>query len=86
MTLIKDEETKDDGDGKPTRRGSFIIAPLPISSPALGTGIVPVLGYIFTLTQKPHAFAGLRGRSGWTRHKQRVVALLRMLTSQLLRS
>ena len=29
------------------RRGSFIIAPLPISSPALGTGIVPVLGYIF---------------------------------------
>jgi hypothetical protein len=30
-------------------RGSFIIAPLPISSPALGTGIVPILGYIFTL-------------------------------------
>ena len=29
------------------RRGSFVVAPLPISSPALGTGIVPVLGYIF---------------------------------------
>ena len=33
----------------PSRRGSFVIAPLPISSPALGTGIVPVLGYIFAL-------------------------------------
>ena len=31
------------------RRGSFVIAPLPISSPALGTGIVPVFGYIFKL-------------------------------------
>jgi hypothetical protein len=31
------------------RRGSFVVAPLPISSPALGTGIVPVLGYIFPL-------------------------------------
>jgi hypothetical protein len=30
-----------------SRRGSLIIAPLPISSPALGTGLVPVLGYIF---------------------------------------
>src|SRR5215469_10776366 len=29
------------------RRGSLIVAPLPISSPALGTGVVPVLGYIF---------------------------------------
>jgi surface antigen Omp85-like protein len=30
-----------------TSRGSFVIAPLPISSPALGTGIIPVVGYIF---------------------------------------
>ncbi|HEX4919965.1 MAG TPA: hypothetical protein VFV92_04420, partial [Candidatus Bathyarchaeia archaeon] len=28
-------------------RGSFVIAPLPISSPAIGSGIVPVVGYIF---------------------------------------
>jgi hypothetical protein len=28
---------------------SLIIAPMPISSPALGTGVVPVLGYIFPL-------------------------------------
>jgi outer membrane protein assembly factor BamA len=28
-------------------RGAFVVAPLPISSPAIGSGIVPVLGYIF---------------------------------------
>jgi hypothetical protein len=34
------------------RRGEFVVAPLPISSPALGTGIVPVLGYIFPLSTR----------------------------------
>ena len=34
-----------------SRRGEFVIAPLPISSPALGTGIVPILGYIFHLSK-----------------------------------
>src|SRR5215472_11229028 len=29
------------------QRGSFVVAPLPISSPAVGSGIVPVLAYIF---------------------------------------
>ena len=29
------------------RRGAFVVAPLPISSPAVGSGIVPVLTYIF---------------------------------------
>ena len=29
---------------------SFVAAPLPISSPALGSGIVPVIGYIFPLS------------------------------------
>ena len=33
-------------------RGSLIIAPLPISSPALGTGVIPVLGYIFPFRRK----------------------------------
>ena len=28
-------------------RGAFVGAPLPISSPALGTGLVPVVAYIF---------------------------------------
>jgi Omp85 superfamily domain len=28
-------------------RGAIVVAPLPIVSPAIGTGVVPVLGYIF---------------------------------------
>jgi hypothetical protein len=48
-----------------SRRGSFIVAPLPISSPALGTGIVPVLGYIFPLRKddqlSPPSVIGLGG-------------------------
>jgi hypothetical protein len=37
------------------RHGEFVIAPLPISSPALGTGIVPILGYIFPLSTHDQA-------------------------------
>jgi hypothetical protein len=33
-------------------RGAFVVAPLPISSPAIGSGIVPVLGYIFPFNTK----------------------------------
>lgn len=48
-----------------SRRGSFIVAPLPISSPALGTGIVPVLGYIFPFRKddqvSPPSVVGLAG-------------------------
>jgi hypothetical protein len=32
---------------KKLSRGAFVVAPLPISSPAIGSGIIPVLGYIF---------------------------------------
>jgi hypothetical protein len=32
---------------KPEARGTFVVAPLPIASPALGSGIVPVFAYIF---------------------------------------
>jgi len=49
----------------PGRRGSFIVAPIPISSPALGTGIVPVLGYIFPLQKgdnvSPPSLVGVAG-------------------------
>jgi hypothetical protein len=31
-----------------------LIAPLPISSPALGTGLVPVVGYIFPFRKSDH--------------------------------
>jgi hypothetical protein len=32
---------------KKNKRGEIVAAPLPISSPALGTGIIPIFGYIF---------------------------------------
>jgi hypothetical protein len=41
--------------GNKQARGSFVIAPLPISSPALGSGIVPVLAYIFPLVRSDEA-------------------------------
>jgi Omp85 superfamily domain len=51
-------ENKQDG-------GSFVIAPLPISSPALGSGIVPVLAYIFPLDRSdktsPPSIVGAAG-------------------------
>lgn len=42
----------DESQKKKTHRdpGAFVVAPLPISSPALGAGIVPVLAYIFPIS------------------------------------
>jgi len=40
------KEEKKKGKKERDRNGSFVVAPLPIVSPALGAGIVPVLGYI----------------------------------------
>jgi Omp85 superfamily domain len=37
---------------KKKKRGSIVVAPLPISSPAVGSGIVPVAGYIFHISSK----------------------------------
>lgn len=34
-----------------SRKGSFVVAPIPISSPAIGTGGVLALGYIFPLSK-----------------------------------
>ncbi len=46
-------------------RGAFVVAPLPISSPAIGSGIVPVLGYIFPFSTKdkisPPSTVGVAG-------------------------
>ena len=33
------------------KRGSFVVAPIPISSPAVGSGVVPVVAYIFPLSK-----------------------------------
>lgn len=46
-------------------RGALVVAPLPISSPAIGSGIVPVLGYIFPFSTKdkvsPPSTVGVAG-------------------------
>ena len=55
-------ETKKD---KELRRGSFVFAPLPIVSPALGSGLVPVLGYIFPFqTRDENSPPSLIGAAG----------------------
>ena len=50
---------------KLVRRGAILVAPLPISSPAIGSGIVPVLGYIFPFSSKdevsPPSVLGVAG-------------------------
>lgn len=45
-------DTQSDQNKKRVPRGAFVVAPLPISSPAIGSGIVPVLGYIFPFSMK----------------------------------
>jgi hypothetical protein len=47
----QDEEKKKDKKKSPSR-GSIVVAPLPISSPAIGNGVIPVLGYIFPFSTK----------------------------------
>jgi len=49
-----EETKKEKGTQKkePDHAGSFVVAPLPIVSPALGAGIVPILGYITPIPAK----------------------------------
>ena len=46
------EETQPKKNKKLGGRGAIVVAPLPISSPAVGSGVVPVLGYIFPLSTR----------------------------------
>ena len=65
----KPARTKQDKDdkGKPKKqkRGQLIIAPIPISSPAVGSGLVLAVGYVFNFSQKdklsPPSTLGLVG-------------------------
>jgi hypothetical protein len=57
-------EAKTEKEKKPEKRGSIVAAPLPISSPALGSGIVPVVLYIFPFSRSdkvspPSALGGV---------------------------
>jgi hypothetical protein len=61
----KPDETESEQKKKSVPRGSFVVAPLPISSPAIGTGLVPVLGYIFPFSRNdkisPPSVIGVAG-------------------------
>ncbi|HYK36596.1 hypothetical protein [Alloacidobacterium sp.] len=50
----KEEKKKEKGK-KADHAGSFVVAPLPIVSPALGAGIIPILGYITPIPAKDRA-------------------------------
>ena len=63
----KSEKTEDKNDdrGEEQHGGAFVAAPLPIVSPAIGSGIVPVAGYIFPFQVKdktsPPSVVGVAG-------------------------
>jgi hypothetical protein len=61
-------EPKTKQDKKKSHRGSFVAAPLPIVSPAIGAGVVPVVGYIFALSEKDKVSPPSLVRAGglWT--------------------
>ena len=49
---VVNEQDQDDSAKPPQRkRGTWIIAPIPISSPAIGSGLVLALGYVFKLDE-----------------------------------
>jgi surface antigen Omp85-like protein len=58
----KDDKAKKE---KKPKRGAIVVAPLPISSPAIGSGIIPVLGYIFPFSkndkESPPSTIGVAG-------------------------
>jgi hypothetical protein len=63
----KDCKKKGDEKGKkkPSKLAGLVAAPLPISSPAIGSGIIPILGYIFPFSSKdkvsPPSTVGVAG-------------------------
>lgn len=62
---------------KKQKRGSFIIAPIPISSPAFGTGLLLITGYVFKLNAQdqssPPSWLGAAGT--FTNNGTRALAL-----------
>lgn len=84
--LSKDDETKavnkqsapdDDKNKKRDKRGSLVIAPIPISSPAFGSGLLLISGYVFKLNERdqssPPSWLGAAG--AFTNNGTRALAL-----------
>src|ERR1044072_277360 len=64
-TATPSPPTHDKGKQKGEKRGSLVIAPIPISSPAFGSGLILIAGYVFKFdkedTVSPPSWAGLAG-------------------------
>jgi len=52
---VQDDETAKPVKPKKEKRGSLIIAPIPIHSPAIGSGMILGLGYVFKLNRSDEA-------------------------------
>jgi len=66
QTAKSSKQQKDDkGKGKSGKRGSLVIAPIPISSPAFGSGLLLIAGYVFKFDKEdaisPPSWVGLGG-------------------------
>ena len=63
--VVNEQDKGDSAKPQKKKRGSWIIAPIPISSPAIGSGLVLVLGYVFKLNENdevsPPSDVGLVG-------------------------
>lgn len=72
-----DKQQDDQGKQKSKKRGSFIIAPIPISSPAFGSGLLLIVGYVFQFDKKdevsPPSWVG--GAGVFTNNGSRGLAL-----------
>jgi Omp85 superfamily domain len=64
-------------DNQPEKRGSFVIAPIPISSPAFGSGLLLITAYVFKLNEQdkvsPPSWVGAAG--AFTNNGSRGLAL-----------
>ena len=80
--VSKDDDTgtvdkHSDPQGDKEKRGSLVIAPIPISSPAFGSGLLLITGYVFKLDQNdqvsPPSWLGAAG--AFTNNGTRALAL-----------
>jgi Omp85 superfamily domain len=70
-------DANDDDVNKPEKRGSLVIAPIPISSPAFGSGLLLITGYVFKLNERDQVSppSWLGGAGAFTNNGSRGLAL-----------
>ena len=67
----------DDKNKKKDKRGSLVVAPIPISSPAFGSGLLLITGYVFKLNESDQVSppSWLGGAGAFTNNGSRALAL-----------